>query len=403
MFEELKEKHLLIIDDEIDITKSLFRQFRRKYNVHTATNGNEALGIMEEQPIQVVLSDQRMPGMTGVDFFNRIKDKYPDALKLILTGYSDIEAVVGAINEGQVFRYLTKPWSPAELDLAVKEAFEKYELITNNKSLLKHLEQANANLEEKVKERTYELESANHRLKHLNIEKNKYIGIVAHDLRNPIGNAYNFSELLVSDFHGFSEDEKMEFLGLIKNRCGYSLKLIEDFLDTSKIEAGILDLNFKQWDYKQIVSDCIAQNQMFAKKKNQQIIFEPSDENIKVLCDKDKIEQVINNLLGNAIKYSPKNKKIWIRLASEGSQIETVVKDQGEGISDNEIESLFKDFHTTSAKPTDGEKATGLGLAIAKKIVKSHKGSISVKSEIGIGSEFGFVLPIQGEAAVGSS
>ncbi|WP_297087220.1 hybrid sensor histidine kinase/response regulator [uncultured Draconibacterium sp.] len=388
------QQHLLVIDDEVEITKSIFRQFRRKYKVHTATNGNDAIKIMEEQPIQVVLSDQRMPGMTGVDFFNRIKNKYPDALKLILTGYSDIEAVVGAINEGQVFRYLTKPWSPVELDLAIKEAFEKHELITNNKKLLVKLKEANAHLEEKVKERTHELESANNRLKHLNIEKNKYVGIVAHDLRNPIGNAYNFSELLVSDFNGYPEKEKMEFLKIINDRCAYSLKLIEDFLDTSKIESGILDLDFKEWDFYQIVSNCIAQNQMFAKKKSQLIIFEKAGEQTKVLCDKDKIEQVINNLLSNAIKYSHDGKTIWIKVNTEDSQLVTRVIDEGKGIAEEELNFLFKDFQTTSTKSTAGEKSTGLGLAIVKKIIDSHKGKISARSTLGSGSEFSFSLPV---------
>ncbi len=98
--------------------------------MHTAINVNEAIQVMENENIQVVVSDQRMPGLTGVDFFRKIKDRYPDALKLILTGYSDIEAVIGAINEGQVFRYITKPWNPVELEITIKEAFEKYELIT---------------------------------------------------------------------------------------------------------------------------------------------------------------------------------------------------------------------------------------------------------------------------------
>ena len=104
--------NLLVIDDEVEITKSLFRQFRRKYNVYVANSAEDALPILEEVDIQVLLSDQRMPGMTGITFFSSIKDKYPDALKMILTGYSDIDAVIDAINKGQVFRYLTKPWNP---------------------------------------------------------------------------------------------------------------------------------------------------------------------------------------------------------------------------------------------------------------------------------------------------
>lgn len=397
MMEDSVEKHLLVIDDEVDITKSLFRQFRRKYKVYTATNGDDALKIMNEYPIQVILSDQRMPGMTGVDFFGKIKDKYPEVLKMILTGYSDIDAVVNAINVGQVFRYLTKPWNPLELELAVKEAFEKHELLTNNKKLLVELKNANTHLEEKIKERTHELESANDRLKLLNIEKNRYIGIVAHDLRNPIGNAYNFSYLLISDFHGFSEEERMEFLGIINERCGYSLNLIEDFLDASKIEAGILDLDFKHWDYNQIVEGCIAQNQMFARQKKQHMIFEPTEKDIRLLCDKDKMEQVINNLLGNAIKYSSVSKTIWITTQPEGSNLVTTIKDEGRGIAENEISSIFNAFQTTSTTSTAGEKSTGLGLAIVKKIIESHNGTISVKSELEVGSEFSFVLPISAE------
>ncbi len=387
------EKTLLIVDDEIDITKSLYRQFRRKYIVYTATNGDDALKIIKEKHIQVILSDQRMPGMTGVDLLDKIKDQYPEVVKIILTGYSDIEAVFGAINKGQVFRYLTKPWNPLELEMAVQEAFEKQELISKNNELLRRLKDTNLHLEEKINERTEELVCANEKLKQLNIEKNKYIGIVAHDLRNPIGNAYNFSALLISGFNRFPEHKKMKYLGVINDRCGYSLKLIEDFLDTSKIEAGILDLNFKEYDFEQIITACIEQNQIFAKEKMQQIFFEITANNHNILCDKDKIEQVINNLISNAIKYSERGTKIWITTNNESDTLRVSIKDQGRGIPKDEIDILFNDYQTTSTKSTADEKSTGLGLAIVKKIVESHNGTLSVKSELGKGSIFSFTIP----------
>ncbi|MDP3912645.1 MAG: response regulator [Bacteroidota bacterium] len=230
-----KDHNLLIIDDEVDITKALVRQFRRKYNVFASTDATDALKIMEREKIQVVLSDQRMPGMTGVDFFAQIKDKYPDALKLILTGYSDIEAVIGAINEGQVFRYVKKPWNPDELESIIREAFEKYELITNNRKLMSSLQEANQNLEAKVKARTLELEKVNSRLSELNIEKNRYIGMVAHDLRNPIGVAGSFSDILIDDFDTIPKETQLEYLGHINASCDFSLNLIRDFLDVSKL------------------------------------------------------------------------------------------------------------------------------------------------------------------------
>jgi len=389
------EQNLLIIDDEVEITKSLFRQFRRKYNVHVATSAEDALPILEKEHIHVVLSDQRMPGMTGIDFFGKIKHKYPDALKLILTGYSDIEAVIGAINEGQVFRYLTKPWNPVELNLAIEEAFDKFELITNNRALLQKLKEANLTLEKKVAERTQELEKANVKLTNLNIEKNKYVGVVAHDLRNPIGNVLSYSDLLISDYDDFSQAEHLEFLKIINERSSFSLHLIESFLDVSKIESGILDLHFKEYNYSEFVQSCIAQNAIFAKKKSQEILFNCINPKLMLTFDKNKIEQVLNNLLSNAIKYSHPNKKIWVTIKIEDHNVITQVKDEGQGIPENELDSIFGVYKTTSVKSTNSEKSTGLGLAIVKKIVEVHNGSISVESTPNVGSEFTFTLPLK--------
>lgn len=392
--QQKQEYNLLVIDDEVEITKSLFRQFRRKYNVFVANNAEEALPILENEDIQVVLSDQRMPGMSGISFFSAIKDQYPDALKLILTGYSDIEVVIEAINEGQVFRYLTKPWNPVELNLAIEQAFERHELISNNKVLLQKLQEANSTLERKVMERTKDLESANDDLTKLNVEKNKYVGMVAHDLRNPIGNALSFAKLLISDYTDFSQTQHLKYLKVINERCYYALNLIESFLDISKIESGILGLNMEQNEYCEFVKSCITQNELFAHKQSQQIIFNCECPKTTLSFDKNKIEQVINNIIGNAIKYSYAASTIWVKLYMQDNQVYTEVKDEGQGIPENELSNVFKAFKTTSAKPTNDEKSTGLGLAIVKKIVEAHNGSISVKSTLGIGSEFIFTLPL---------
>jgi signal transduction histidine kinase len=349
---------------------------------------------MEEEHIQVILSDQRMPEMTGVDFFSCIKDKYPDALKLLLTGYSDIEAVIGAINEGQVFRYITKPWNPEELESILKEAFEKYELITNNRKLMLNLQNANHFLEDKVKERTAELESLNARLTDLNNEKNQYIGMVAHDLRNPIGTAAGFSELLLDSYDTFDKKDHLEFIGYIKRSCSFSLSLIEDFLDISKIEAGVFDLNLTQQDYIVFVIGNVRQNEIMAKNKSQSLKIKTNLTEIQVTFDKNKIDQVLNNLLSNAIKYSFPGTKIVIDISKSGNELVTKIIDQGQGIPRDELLKIFNPFQTTSVKATANEKSTGLGLAIVRKIVESHKGTISVQSEVGKGSVFTFRIPI---------
>lgn len=392
--EDYSEKYkLLIIDDELEITKAIARQFRKKYEVYTATSAKEGLSIMENKHIQVILSDQRMPDISGVDFFNMIKHKYPDALKLLLTGYADIEAVIGAINEGQIFRYITKPWIPEELDSVIKEAFEKYELITQNKRLLNHLQEYNLQLEEKVKERTINLENLNARLKEINIDKNKYIGMVAHDLRNPIGTAEAFSSLLLENYESISSEEQIEYIGLINQSCSFSLNLIHDFLDISKIEAGIFDLNISLQDYISFVWDIVNRNQIFARKKLQNIYIESEIQEFICAFDKNKIEQVLNNLITNAVKYSFQEKTIRVEISKTDNALITRIVDQGQGIPQNELAGIFKPFTTSSTKSTANEKSTGLGLAIVRKIVEAHNGEIFVTSEFGKGSVFTFTIP----------
>lgn len=388
-----KDHNLLIIDDEVEITKAITRLFRRKYNVFSTTSAEDGLRIMERENIQVVLSDQRMPGMTGVDFFMRIKDKYPDALKLILTGYTDIEAVIGAINEGQVFRYVKKPWNPDELETIIREAFEKYELITNNRKLMHSLQEMNATLEEKVKARTLELEKLNERLSELNMEKNRYIGMVAHDLRNPIGVAGSFSEILIDDFDMIPRETQLEYLGLISDSCDFSLNLIHDFLDVSKIESGVFDLNLTELEYLSFVKKSIVHEEILAKNKSQEIIISTDLSYIKATFDSNKIQQVLNNLLSNAIKYSFPNTKIVIDISEKDNEIVTKIIDQGQGIPEFELQKLFNPFQTTSVRPTDSEKSTGLGLAIVKKIIEAHRGWVKVQSEVGIGSSFYYSIP----------
>jgi len=389
-----KDYNLLIIDDEIEITKAITRQFRKKYHVYSATNADDGFAIMEKENIQVVLSDQRMPGMTGVDFFTKIKGKYPDALKLILTGYTDIEAVIGAINEGQVFRYVTKPWHPDELDTIIREAFEKYELITNNRKLMHKLQEANQTLEEKVKIRTLELEKLNSKLSDLNVEKNRYVGMVVHDLRNPIGVAESFSSILLEDYDNISKEDQLDYLNHINTSCSFSLNLIEDFLDITKIEAGIFELNLTEQEYISFVKGSIIHEKILARNKSQEIIIVADPDRIVMNFDSNKIQQVLNNLLSNAIKYSLPETKIIININVSGNKVITKIIDQGSGIPEGELSRLFQPFQTTSVKATANEKSTGLGLAIVKKIVEAHNGTVRVESIVGNGSTFYFTLPL---------
>jgi signal transduction histidine kinase len=229
----------------------------------------------------------------------------------------------------------------------------------------------------------------------MNAEKNNYIGMVAHDLRNPIGIAESFSEILAEEQDNLSKETQLEYLTHIKKNCSFSLNLIRDFLDVSKIEAGIFDLNATELEYISFVKASIVYEEILARNKSQEIIIKTDSSSIMASFDRNKIQQVLNNLLSNAIKYSFPNTKIVIDISDNDDEIVTKIIDQGQGIPAEELQKLFTPFQTTSVKATASEKSTGLGLAIVKKIIEAHQGKIGVESEVGKGSTFWFSIPKQ--------
>ena len=238
------------------------------------------------------------------------------------------------------------------------------------------------------------LVETNKQLEHLNEEKNKFIGMAAHDLRNPIGTIFSFSDLLLSNSVYKIDTKAGKIIEYIRETSSSTLILLEKLLDISKIESGSIDISLKNQDYIPFVKKYIAINQMLADKKKITIRFESEAEEIYFPFDEHYLSEVLNNLFTNAIKYSHYESQIIVKVShAPGDMIKTEVIDTGEGINKEEQAGLFRYFQRTSTKPTAGEKSTGLGLAIAKKIVMEHKGNIGLTSKRKKGSNFYFELP----------
>jgi len=378
-----QDHNLLVIDDEPSILSSLRRQFRKNYQVHIANSAQEGLEVMKEHPIQVIISDQRMPGMSGAAFFDQIKHEYPDATRLLLTGYADIQAVIEAINDGNIFRYITKPWDPTELDTIVREAFGRHNLIVRNKELVDQLKDANQDLEKRVAARTVELTK-------LNKEKDHMIGIVAHDLRGPLGTIIMCRDVISENLN--DTETQIEFLGLIEEVAEKALLLIDDLLDVSAIETGQLVLEYKVVQLKEFLDKVVRLNRRSAEKKGIHLELQYGGTDSWDF-DPQRIEQVLDNLLGNALKFS--HKETTVRLAVELMEGELHFKifDKGQGIREADMDKLFTAFQKTRTLPTGSEHSNGLGLSICKRIVELHGGAIQAKSVYGEGSCFSFNLP----------
>jgi signal transduction histidine kinase len=247
-----------------------------------------------------------------------------------------------------------------------------------------------------IKAQQRKIRIINKGLQDLNAEKNKFIGIAAHDIRNPISTIFSFSDLLLTEDEGRFDEDVIRKLNYIRELSKNALVLLKDLLDVSKIETGNVYYSLKLHNYIDFLSTRIYMNQLLADKKDIKISLEADDPALSFYFDEKYLAEVVDNLLTNAIKYSNPGSRVVVRVSvMPNGNIRTDVIDEGIGIPADEQHKLFQYFQKTSSEPTGGEGSTGLGLAIAKKIVTIHEGYIGVKSEPGIGSEFYFELPRQ--------
>jgi two-component system, OmpR family, sensor kinase len=238
-----------------------------------------------------------------------------------------------------------------------------------------------------------ELAQKNAELELLNRQKNQFLGMAAHDLRNPLQVILLYSRFLLEETDSLTE-EQIEFINVIQSSSSFMLDLVNDFLDFSKIEAGKLELNLSQTNLINLIQRSVELNQVLAAPKQIQIVFNRADNFPEIILDESKIEQVLNNLLGNAVKFSPIGGRIEVcTLLRDGGAVISI-EDEGEGIPIEKLEILFKPFERGTNPATAGEKSAGLGLAIVKKIVEGHGGEISVKSEPGKGTIFHVFIPV---------
>ena len=226
--------------------------------------------------------------------------------------------------------------------------------------------------------------------------KNKFLGITAHDLRSPLTVIKGFLDLFIMGHVGEITEQQKSFMEKMKKHCEHMLEIINDLLDYSAIETGHLELKLQEVDLNKFLIESCESNNFLAQSKSICIIPTIDKDLPNVIIDPIRINQVLNNIITNAIKFSHSETEIQMIAKRDGDYVRVIVKDQGVGIPENELPKIFKAFSQSSAKSTAGEKGTGLGLAIVKRIIDAHNGEIIVQTKVGKGSEFIIKLPISG-------
>lgn len=380
-----------------------------EYELHSAHQGQEALAkviesLSQQRPFALIFMDVRMPpGWDGIETIRRIREVDLQAEVVICTAYADYtwEEIYRLFGDTDRLVFLRKPFDHTEVRQLACTLTAKWSY-----SVMAGMKQNE--LESKVAERTAELHSANQLLVDkqtlleqqneslvvLNRQKNELLGIAAHDLRSPICTNIATLEMFAEVPEMALQPENTELFQMLLDHNRSMLTLLNDVLDFSTIESGHLKLERTRENYGSLLQRACYFNRMMAQQKHIEIILEGGENAPEFSYDKSKIEQVINNLISNAIKYSHPHTRITVAVHCDPTTVTTEVRDQGQGIPPGEIEKIFLPFKKASVKSTAGEKSTGLGLAIVKRIVEAHGGKIGVSSEIGKGSNFYFQLPL---------
>lgn len=369
---------ILYIDDDESNLLVLKATCSGELNVITASSGAEGLDILAEREVAVLLVDQRMPGMTGVEVFEIAQERYPDSVRILITAYTDLTEAIAAINRGHIRRYLRKPWEPEELKAALKEAVEIFQ--TRKKI---------ADLETRL----------------LETERTYALGVVAagvaHELRNPLAAMSMNLELarmrldaMNRSLAGGESVDPSHLVSLAK-----ALEKLEGAADNAKKIAEGLELSNRRRDLELTadlaeILDLTLKFMRAALLKRARLQVD-TDAVPVVQGSPQELGQVLINLLVNAMQAVPdrptSDNLVGVRLApaSELGWVELQVYDNGEGIPEDVLGRVFDPFFTTK---TQG--GTGLGLAISKKIVEESGGTITAESETGKGTSFTVRLPV---------
>ncbi|QEH37980.1 Sensor histidine kinase TodS [Aquisphaera giovannonii] len=393
---EQRRHTLLIVDDEVDVLESLRHQFHRTYRVLTATSGDQAVSLLEQNQVQLILTDQRMPGMQGDAFLSRARRIQPDAIRMLFTGYADIQAVINAVNEGHIFRYILKPWDTTELEGIIRQAADQYNLLAERKRLIAELQAANA-----------QLVQANEELAQAGQLKTAFIEVASHEFNTPITLVLGLTELLRLSNPERSDDDT-EILRQITASGRQLARLVTNMLTLLRAEDFRRTLQRSPVDLADLIRGVLDQIRPFLVVRQIQPVLHVAPDLGTFEIDADKISMVLVNLLTNAIKFTPDGGTIELSARLNGEDEATIsVIDHGAGLEPQALKHLFQPFFTQfdPSRHSSGDfgfnkRGLGLGLSIAKQFVEMHDGRIAAESTPGQGTRFTIEIPRRVSPAV---
>lgn len=355
---------ILYIDDEVHNLNAFRANFRRSYEIYTANSADEGMQVLKGIEVHIIIADQKMPNKTGVEFFHEIKDLLPDPIRILLTGYTDVEDVIDAINKGHIYSYIKKPWDDHELIKTINNAYEIY---TTRKQL---------------KEKVAELEKTNDEL-------NRFIYSTSHDLRAPLMSVLGIINLSRMDQSMTDPQGYMNMVETCVVRLdGFIQKIIEYYRNSR------LDVEYEKIDFNMLLEDCI---ETFRHQNNVINFNIKVDQPVPFKGDFFRISVILNNLISNAVKYQKPDEKspqVSLSVKVEPHKATIRIEDNGIGILSEHLSNIFRMFFRSK---NNNKPGSGIGLYIVKEALSKIGGNIAVDSRYGEGTQFEISIPNRNE------
>lgn len=377
----MSDLKVLIVDDEPGIRSGISRILRNYrvgypfleedfgFTLTEAETGEIALEILEKQEIDIVLLDNKLPGIEGIDVLEQINKRNYDTAVMMITSYASLELAVTATKRG-AYNFVPKPFTPEELRGAIE-------------SITKHLF---------LKRMTKKMSETARQIRF------QFLSVLSHELKSPINAIEGYLKIMQEKQAGTLIDDYMHMINRSIERITGMRSLIMDMLDLTRIENGTKSRNLKEVDIIECAKMAISSMEPMAIQKNVKILTD-FPESLILTADSNEVEIIANNLISNAIKYNRDNGTVTVSIFTDKTNLNIIVEDTGIGINAEEQEFLFQEFMRIKNKKTQNISGSGLGLSIVKKIIELYNGTITVESQPDVGTKFLVKIPFKAQPA----
>jgi signal transduction histidine kinase len=358
------KSHILVVDDEMGPRESLKMILHPYYNVHTAERGAQAVEMLKQIPVDLVTVDLKMPGFSGINVLEKVKQYDPDIEAIIITGYGSLDTAIEGLRLG-AFDYISKPFDVNHILALVRRGLDR----RNAKARLRQV-------------------------------KSDFLSNVSHELRTPLSVVVGFVYLLLNQVIGKLSEEQQKVLETVYRNSEELLELIDNVLWMTSLNAGETSATIEKFDARDVVNETAKRYEKTIRDKGLKLNVQLPDSDISIISDRAKVERIFQNVFNNAVKFTSEGEvTVKAQLTVDRKSVEFEITDTGTGIEESKIDSIFEPFHQADNSTQRAYSGLGLGLTVARRMAELIGGKLEVSSQPNVGTRVTMIFPSQPNAA----